>query len=517
MKKIKYILYIILIAAFMGCSQDEDNFDYLNSTKDPSNISALFLITNDNTGKVTIRPNGEGVSSYQVFFGDASNQSQIVAPGASAQHTYTEGQYTVKIIATNLNGKTTEYTQLLTVTFVAPTNLIVTAEKEAGNPFKLNVTAKANFETYFDVYFGDVPNEVPQQFNEGQTISHVYASIGTYTLRVVAHSGGVATTETTQQINIFNPLLLPINFDSSILNYDFVNFGGATSTVVNNPAVTTNNPSSKVARLQKAAGSEVWAGSLLQLDEPIDFTTLKKIRIRSYSPVVGAVIKMKLENLTDSNINYEVDVPTTLANTWETLVFDFTAISTTNSYQKIVIFYDFGNPGNGANYYFDDIKQTNSNSQIEFPLTFEDNSLTYTFSNFGGAGTGVANNPSVTGINVSAKVAQFNKPSGTETWAGSFIDLAEPIDFTNLKKIKIKVWSPQSGIPVLLKLENLSNGSINVERTANTTIANGWEELTYDFTGVDSSNNYQRLVLFFNFGTSGTGENYYFDDLKLSN
>lgn len=517
MKKIKYIFYIILIANFIGCSQDDDNFEYLNTIKEPNNISALFLITNDNTGKVTIRPNGDGVSSFQVFFGDTANQNAIVSPGSSVQHIYPEGQYNVKIIATNLNGKTTEFTQQLTVTFVAPTNLLVTAEKEAGNPFKLNVTAKANFETYFEVFFGEDPNEVPQQFNEGQTISHTYANIGTYTLKVVAHSGGIATTETTQIINIFNPLLLPISFDSSTLNYDFANFGGATSTVVNNPLITTGNPSSKVARLQKSSGAEVWAGSLLQLDEPIDFTTLKKIKIRSYSPVVGAVIKMKLENLTDSNINYEVDVPTTVANTWENLVFDFSAVNTANSYQKIVIFYDFGNLGNGANYYFDDIKQTNSNTQIEFPLTFEDSSLTYTFVNFGGAGTGVINNPSIAGINLSSKVAQFNKPSGSETWAGSFIELAEPIDFSNLQKVKVKVWSPQSGIPVLLKLENLNNGSINMERTVNTTIANGWEELTFDFSGVDSTNNYQRVVLFFNFGTSGTGENYYFDDLKLSN
>lgn len=517
MKKIKYILYIILMAAFVGCTTDEDNFDYLDEIKDPSNISALFLITNDNTGKVTIRPNGDGVSSYQVFFGDTSNTSQMVAPGASVQHTYAEGQYTVKIIATNLNGKTIEYTQPLTVTFVAPTDLVVTAAKEAGNPFKLNVTAKANFETYFDVYFGDVPNEQPQQFNEGQTISHTYASIGTYTLKVVAHSGGVATTTTTQQIAIFNPLLLPINFDSSILNYDFINFGGATSAVATNPEINTFNPSAKVGRLQKAAGSEVWAGSLLQLDEPIDFSTLKKIKIKSYAPVAGAVIKMKLENLTDSNINYEVDVPTTVANAWETLVFDFSGISTSNTYQKLVIFYDFGNAGTGANYYFDDIKQTNSSSQVEFPLTFENNALTYTFVNFGGAGTGVVANPSSTGINTSAKVGQYNKPSGSEVWAGSFIDLAESIDFTNLKKIKIKVWSPQAGIPVLMKLENIGNGSINVERTATTTTANSWEELTFDFSGVDSANNYQRVVLFFNFGTSGTGENYYFDDLKLSN
>jgi len=81
----------------------------------------------------------------------------------------------------------------------------------------------------------------------------------------------------------------------------------------------------------------------------------------------------------------------------------------------------------------------------------------------------------------------------------------------------MKVWSPQAGIVVKLKLENFSNSNINTEKDATTTVANGWEELTYDFTGVVNANNYQRVVVFFGFGASGTGLDYYFDDIKLSN
>jgi hypothetical protein len=80
----------------------------------------------------------------------------------------------------------------------------------------------------------------------------------------------------------------------------------------------------------------------------------------------------------------------------------------------------------------------------------------------------------------------------------------------------MKVWSPQSGIIVKLKLENLANGNINTEIDATTTVANAWQELTYTFTGINNANNYQRVVVFFNFGNPGTGLTYYFDDIRLN-
>jgi hypothetical protein len=87
-----------------------------------------------------------------------------------------------------------------------------------------------------------------------------------------------------------------------------------------------------------------------------------------------------------------------------------------------------------------------------------------------------------------------------------------------MQKIKMKVWSPQAGAVVKLKLENLANGTgINTELDATTTVANGWEELTYNFTGINNANNYQRVVVFFDFGNAGNGATYYFDDIKLSN
>jgi len=517
MNKIKIVISFFVFTLFIGCANDDDNVN-LESINAPKNISALMTIKQDNSGKVTILPSGEGVTQYEIYFGDGTVEPAYVNPGASVQHIYTEGTYQVRIVGTTLDGQKSEVTQSLTVSFVAPENLNVVISHVAGDNLSISVQATADYETFFQVYFGEDPNQIPVDFMQGETVSFTYADVGTYTVRVVALSGGVATTEYTEDITITNPVLLPIDFESTTLNYSFVSFGGANTIVVSNPDIGTENGSNNVAQLTKGNGSEVWAGSFIELGEAIDFSSMQKIKIKSWSPAVGKTIRMKLENSTDSNIFLEVDVITTLANSWEELIFDFSGVNLATEYHKVVLFYDFGNAGTGANYYFDDIELTSGAPSVVLPLDFESTTLTYSFDNFGGANTTVDVNPDVSGINTSANVGKFVKGNGSETWAGSFIELGSPINFSTMQKIKMKVWSPQAGIIVKLKLENLLNGNtINIELDDTTTQANAWEELTYDFTGIINSNNYQRIVVFFDFGNSGTGASYYFDDIQLSN
>ncbi|NHN24805.1 hypothetical protein FIA58_003865 [Flavobacterium jejuense] len=517
MNKLRIIIGLFVLTFFIGCSNDDENVN-LDSISVPKNISALMTIKQDNSGKVTILPSGEGVTQYEIYFGDGTSEPAYVNPGASVQHIYTEGTYQVRIVGATLDGQKSEVTQSLTVSFVAPENLNVTISPVAGDNLSIAVQATADYETFFQVYFGEDPNQIPVDFMEGETTTFTYADVGTYTVRVVALSGGVAITEYTEDVTITNPVLLPIDFESTTLNYAFTSFGGANTIVVPNPSIDAENGSNNVAQLTKGNGSEVWAGSFIELGEAIDFSSMQKIKIKSWSPEVGKTIKMKLENSTDSNIFLEVDLITTVANSWEELVFDFSGVNLANEYHKVVLFYDFGNAGTGANYYFDDIELTSGAPSVVLPLDFESTTLTYSFDNFGGANTNVDVNPDATGINASANVGKYVKGNGSETWAGSFIELGSPINFSTMQKIKMKVWSPQSGIIVKLKLENLLNGNtINIELDAMTTQANTWEELTYDFTGINNANNYQRVVVFFDFGNAGTGASYYFDDIQLSN
>ena len=76
-----------------------------------------------------------------------------------------------------------------------------------------------------------------------------------------------------------------------------------------------------------------------------------------YSPTAGAVVKLKLENA-DASIVYEVDVTSSVTDDWEELIYDFSAAPAAD-YTRIVFFFDFGNPGDGSNYYIDEIQLTN--------------------------------------------------------------------------------------------------------------------------------------------------------------
>lgn len=516
MKNFKLIISLFVLTFFVGCSNEDENVN-LDGVNAPTNISALMTIKQDNSGKVTILPRGEGVTQYEVYFGDGTVDPAIINPGGSVIHTYAEGVYQVKIVGMAINGEKTEVTQELTVSFLPPTNLDVTIAHVPGDNMSISVQATADLETYFQAYFGEDPNQVPVDFMQGETISHTYTNVGTYTVTVVALSGGVATTQYQENITISNPVLLPVTFESSTLNYAFTNFGGANTVVASNPDISAGNGSANVARLTKNNGAEVWAGSFFELGAPIDFSTMQKIKIKAWSPQSGIVVKMKLENLADPNINTEVDVTNSIANGWEELVFDFTGVNNANNYQRIVLFFNFGNNGTGLNYYFDDIELTTGAETVVLPLTFQSSTLTYTFTDFGGAVASVVNNPDASGINTSSKVGQLVKTNGAQVWAGSYIELASPINFATMQKIKMKVWSPQAGIVVKMKLENFANSSINTELDVTTTVANGWEELTYDFTGIVNANNYQRLVVFFDFGNAGTGATYYFDDVQLFN
>lgn len=514
MKNLKYIISILFVAIIFGCTDDSSDTSFAENAEAPKNITALFTIASDNSGRVTIAPHGEGVTAFEILYGDGTTEPASLQAGEKAQHVYPEGTFTVKITGIGINGKRTEAEFPLTVSFVAPENLAVTIANVVGSPLKITVSATADLETYFKVWFGEDASAEPTEFNEGDTVPYTYSAIGTYTVTVIAYSGGAANATYTQEVTISNPLNLPIDFESANLSYNFTTFGGAVASVVNNPAAGGINTSIRVGSMTPAAG-QTWTGAYLTLDAPIDMAQ-HFFRIKVWSPAAGVPVLLKLENLTDGNTSAEHIVNTTVANQWEELVYDFTGANA--SYSKMVLFFNAGQPGTGDAYYFDDIVQASSGVAIGMPLTFEQ-TLNLTWNNFGGAiGSKVAN-PDATGANTSSQVGKFVKNANSETWAGIAIPFDAPIDFTVMKKVKMKVWSPAAGITVLMKFENMNPhvAGDDIERRTTTTVANQWEEITFDFTGINSSKNYQQMVLFFNFDVRGTGESYYFDDVKQAN
>ncbi|MGK0280001.1 MAG: hypothetical protein ACI9RU_002782, partial [Litorivivens sp.] len=103
-----------------------------------------------------------------------------------------------------------------------------------------------------------------------------------------------------------------------------------------------------------------------------------------------------------------------------------------------------------------------------------------------------------------------------------------PLTLTD-SKMTIKVWSPEAGTPIRLKVEDSSDPTHTCETETNTTMSEEWEILEFDFAnqapgtellsvGLSMGWTYNMASIFFNFGTDGgsAGEQtYYFDDVNF--
>ncbi len=536
-KYFKIFLSIFITLAIAGCDKDDDSLGVdLEGLAAPANLGATFQITQDNSGLVTIIPTGEGANLFSVDFGDGSDSSEEIRVGESVTHVYDEGQYDVVITGTNLAGETAQGTQPLTVSFRAPENLEVNIVKDSQDNYIVNVSATADYAALFNVYFGDVDDEEPTPLMPGETVSHTYETTGTYNVRVVALSGGEATLEATQEVVITDPLYLPVDFESAKLNYTWGGFGGANAQVIDNPDMSGINTSAKVVELDKSAGAETWAGASLKLDQPLDFSQGTAIKMNVWSPEAGVPVLFKIEDTSsepDANGNPSVFVEvienTTTSGEWEEMTFDLTTsdrFDPSVSYDRVIVFYDFGNVGEGTKFYFDDIRLANL-EPLKLPITFDSSVIDYTPATFNGTSFEVVANPDKSGANTSASMVGAVTNSGGE-WEGISFNLEEPVDFSSDNKtITMKVWSDVP-LPILLKFEGGVNGERQNEVKANHT-GSGWEELSFNFAtdatksyidgnqGVGEAfvptGQYATMTMFLDGGgfTAGT---FYLDDIK---
>lgn len=145
------------------------------------------------------------------------------------------------------------------------------------------------------------------------------------------------------------------------------------------------------------------------------------------------------------------------------------------------------------------------------PIDFEGGA--YGFVDFDGGVATVIDNPQSNADNSSAKVAQIVRTGGA-TWAGSKLILSSKIDFSINNAFSMKVYSTRADVPMLFKLEGPNAAT---EVSVNTTVANAWETMTWDFTG-EPSDTYDELVFIFDFGAVGDGganSTFLFDDIEF--
>ena len=519
MKTLKYLLSLIIIFTFfISCGNDDDNdTSFANEVPAPTNVSVDFSIAQDNSGLVTITPSGESSSLFTIFFGDGTDTSVQLSPGENVENVYEEGEFDVTVIAENINGVTTEIVQPLVVSFREPENLEITIGDVSGDLASRTISASADFAAMFNVFFGDVDNEEPTPLMIGETIEHRYESVGDFTVRVVALSGGEASAEASVVVTISNPIPLPVDFESDTLIYPIIGFEGADSALDANPDPSGINTSDTVLRSTKTDGAQFFAGTILELNETIDFSSSQTLQIDTYSPKADIPIRIRLENA-DNSVFVELDAMTTVENQWETLTYDFSALNTSADFVRVVVFFEFivDLPGDGSTYFYDNLRVFIF-EPAELPVDFESTTITYDFLGFEGADSAIEANPDPSGINTSDTVLRSTKTNGAQFFAGTLLNLDTPIDFSSTQMLQIDTYSPKANIPVRMRLENADN-SVGVEVDVNTTVENQWETLIYDFSGVDPSVDFVRVVVFFEFivNLPGDGSTYFYDNLELS-
>ncbi len=210
MKHIKTIYKAFIILIFISACTEDENLDFLENIAPPTNVEAIFKITQDNTGLVTVIPTAEGTVSFDVHFGDTTVEPAKLEQGTTVDHIYVEGSYEVTLIAYNSLGKTTEVLLPLVVSFQAPQNLVVTLENDVAVSKQLNITATAEFATTYEFYSGEASVTQPVAIaNIGDVLNYQYAEAGVYDVKVIAKGGAVETTEYTEEFEV-TEILAPI-------------------------------------------------------------------------------------------------------------------------------------------------------------------------------------------------------------------------------------------------------------------------------------------------------------------
>lgn len=165
-------------------------------------------------------------------------------------------------------------------------------------------------------------------------------------------------------------------------------------------------------------------------------------------------------------------------------------------------------------------------------LTFDDLSVTYLNTDFGGVASSILLGP----VNGDGRVLRSSKLAGAEQWAGTTLSTGADfsiakIPFTaSAKTMTLRVWAPAAGMKIRLKVEDATDVTKTCETDATTTVANAWQTLTFNFANAAFNNGdpsqataplnlastFTKVSVFPNYGTPGAVAGYfYFDDLRF--
>ena len=541
MKLFKYFLSAILIVTAIWSCTDEDfgSLDFLSTAAAPTNVDALFNVTQDNTGTVTITPNSEGAVSYDIFYGDNTSSPGNVKQGKSIVHVYNEGTYTVKIVAIGITGLTTEKTHSLVVSFKAPENLVVVIQNDAAVSKKVNVTATADFAILFEVYFGEEGNDEPVLANNGGTASYTYQEAGTYTIRVVSKSAAIQTTEYTEEFvvtEILQPITKapepPARVDTdvvSIFSNKYTNIG-----------VSEWNPNwgqSTVLSSFVIDGDNIlkydflnYTGIVTNYGTPTNLSAMEYVHFDYWTNDAGQVA-FKIVNTSQPNGSplkeSEVVELVTDYGKWVSVNIPLTDFTTDMSgITQLVL------SSTGVTVFIDNIYFYRAPSQLM--MVHDDFEGTGNITTWAGDACGMDNafaNPFKQGINTSNTVLEYSDTGGQ--YANIRFDVPQNFELATKNKFSLKIYVPSSSITgsqtnkISLKLQDGTAGQPWAQQTEiiKPIVLDQWQTIEFDFANDVtagaanplSRTDFNRVVLQVNGENNFDSVKAYIDDFNYHN
>ena len=533
MKSINKIFSLfVIVATLWSCADDEKNVN-LSDVQAPSALAMAFDVTQDNTGLVTITPTAEGAITFDIALGDDTPEAVEVENGQNTSHTYAEGTYTVTATAYGITGLSTSLSQELVISFQAPENLEVTIENDAAVSKQVNVTVNADYAITFDVYSGETGVTTPVSANIGETAIVQYSDAGIYDITIEVKGAAIQTTTYIEEDFEVTEILAPIAAAPTPPARQPQDVISIFSSAYSNVAGTNYFPDwgqggqGSSWTMFDLAGDEMlqyinlsYQGIALADGTTVDVSNMEYLHLDVWTSENGDITDLETFIINNAGGTVtEAPVTTSLnAGQWTSLeipISDYTdqGLTVSDIFQLKFV----GTPWAAGTVFIDNIyfykQPTNSTAQV---INFEGG---YTLSSFDGGDISVIANPDSNG-NSSSNVAQMIKGAG-QPWAGSKITLENPFDITN-PVVTVKVWSPRVGLNLLMKFEDnvpWPNVTGSAEITATTTVANQWETLTFDHSGINNSIDWYNMVLIMDNGTQGDGSaNYtiYLDDITIN-
>ncbi len=484
------VIFSLVLMAFIACEEDSITA-ILSEGPAPENIENTVSVAQDNSGVVTVTPTSKGAFSFDVSFIEVQKDT-LIGIGGTATQVYTEeGDYSVRVIATAPNEKTTEETFNFTVSLTSIINLesgLVVSETAR----EILLVPTADNALSFDIDLGDGTS---QTLAAGEDIRYTYDQGGDFDITI---TGNNSETGRTNQIS--SPVSFPtgslpllLSFDDILTDYSLNPFNGVSTEIILNPSLSgTNEEESNVAAITNSGAA--FEGFAYNLPSAIDFSGTNKVISTKIFYEGMNPIPLSLQFVRGVNGERGVEVNATHTGTgWETIEFDFTnaikvfipddpensqPITAIGQYQEMVLFIDGPGTTSGT-FLLDDFMQIEGDttpSGPEFLVDFEDNVLNGSF-DFG-APIQIVDNPVSMGINTSSKVLEIVRGAGGFQGSGFSIPM---LDLTTPEKsITIKLYS-ENPVPISVDLKEGLDGARAANVAANHT-GSGWEELTFDYS-----------------------------------